>query len=391
VTAKFGLTPTITLDFAVNPDFAQVEADQLVATANQRFPIFFPERRPFFLEGIDIFQTRMNVVNTRAIVDPDLAAKLTGKRGRNTFGLLLASDNAPGNLDEDERTALRNCISIREANPDLPVSPCRNERIVDANALIGVLRLKHDVGKASNVGLFATTYNVIDRHNQTGGFDGRFRINEKDVFEFQLVATNSRRFFYDPNLDRNLYRTGNGFGYSYVYDRTGRNFGFVFNGTGRTANYRADVGFTPRTNTNQHQAGFRFSNEPDAKRRIVSRSLRTGNVIAHDWQGRLQFWQHDANLNLNLQRQTEIRGGYEVGYERLFEEEFGARRNANQAGAFFGNSERGAYYRTLYGVFETSPSNKYGGFIALIGIWNAFDLDFGAGRRYPRVSPCRAR
>ena len=98
VTAKYGITPTITLDLAVNPDFAQVEADQTVVTANQRFPIFFEEKRPFFLEGIDIFQTRLQAVHTRAIVDPDIAVKLSGKRGRNTFGILMASDNAPGNF-----------------------------------------------------------------------------------------------------------------------------------------------------------------------------------------------------------------------------------------------------------------------------------------------------
>jgi hypothetical protein len=73
LTAKFGLTPTVTLDLAVNPDFAQVEADQLVVTTNQRFPIFFPEKRPFFLEGIDIFQTPILAVHTRTIVDPDIA------------------------------------------------------------------------------------------------------------------------------------------------------------------------------------------------------------------------------------------------------------------------------------------------------------------------------
>src|SRR5207344_3072951 len=103
LTAKYSLTPTITLDLAINPDFAQVEADQTVVTANQRFPIFFEEKRPFFLEGIDIFQTPLTAVHTRSIVDPDVAVKLSGKRGKNTFGLLLASDNAPGNYSEEER------------------------------------------------------------------------------------------------------------------------------------------------------------------------------------------------------------------------------------------------------------------------------------------------
>src|SRR5262245_26050604 len=103
LTTKISLTPTVTLDAAINPDFAQVEADQTVVTANQRFPIFFEEKRPFFFEGIDLFQTPLQAVHTRSIVDPDYALKLTGRRGRNSFGLLLASDNAPGNFSEDER------------------------------------------------------------------------------------------------------------------------------------------------------------------------------------------------------------------------------------------------------------------------------------------------
>ena len=117
MTAKFSLTPTITLDFAYNPDFAQVEADAPVSTANVRFPIFFQEKRPFFLERIDIFQSGLNFVNTRAIVDPDIAAKLTGRRGKNTFGILYASDNAPGNYSKDERQGLFNCQQNRIINP----------------------------------------------------------------------------------------------------------------------------------------------------------------------------------------------------------------------------------------------------------------------------------
>src|SRR6185436_19455240 len=76
LTAKFIPSPAMTVDLAINPDFAQVEADQLVVTANQRFPIFFPEKRPFFLEGIDIFSTPITAVHTRSIVDPDVAIKL---------------------------------------------------------------------------------------------------------------------------------------------------------------------------------------------------------------------------------------------------------------------------------------------------------------------------
>src|SRR5437868_14647 len=187
VTAKYSLTPTITLDLAINPDFAQVEADQTVVTANQRFPIFFEEKRPFFLEGIDIFQTPIQAVHTRAIVDPDIAVKLSGKRGRNTFGILLASDNAPGNFTKEEK---------QDANTFPTIA-----RFIDKNAYVGILRLKRDVGKQSYIGLLLTSYNFIEKHNQLGGIDGRFQISKQKTFSFQVLGSTSRRCFFEPVLD----------------------------------------------------------------------------------------------------------------------------------------------------------------------------------------------
>ena len=176
MTAKFGLTPTITLDFAYNPDFAQVEADAPVTSANQRFPIFFAEKRPFFLERIDIFQSPLSLVNTRAIVDPDIAAKLTGRHGKNTFGVLYASDNAPGKLYEGRAPGPARIASWRGPTPG---SSCPFERFMDKNAGIGVLRFKRDIGKENTLGFFATSYNFVDKHNYTSGVDGRFRLTRR--------------------------------------------------------------------------------------------------------------------------------------------------------------------------------------------------------------------
>jgi hypothetical protein len=386
VTAKFSLTPTITLDFAYNPDFAQVEADAPVSTANQRFPIFFQEKRPFFLERNDIFQTRMNIVNTRAIVDPDIAVKLTGRRGRNTFGVMYASDNAPGNYSKDERENFLRC----QAQRTNPFALCDIERFVDKNADIGVLRLKRDVGRQHNLGFFATTYNFTDRHNNTAGFDGRFRLTEKAVAEFQVVGTASRRSFYDADLNRNSYRTGNGFGYSYSIDRSDRNLFVTFNGVGRTRDYRADVGFTPRVDTNQHRSFIQYQTDRDAKKSIIYKRLSHDGYVSHDWQGRTQGWQSNSQGMLGLQRQTFLGGGLEFGYERVFEQEFGARRTAarpNQ-GAFFGSDpERSSHRREVYGFVETTPVKQVFFFTVLSFSKGNLDYDLGAGPKFPRVSP----
>ena len=78
---KYGLTSDLTADFTINPDFSQIESDVPQIEVNQRFPLFFPELRPFFLEAAEIFdvQAPVTVVHTRTIVDPDYGAKLSGQ------------------------------------------------------------------------------------------------------------------------------------------------------------------------------------------------------------------------------------------------------------------------------------------------------------------------
>jgi hypothetical protein len=370
VTAKLGITPNVTLALAVNPDFAQVEADQLVVTANQRFPIFFEERRPFFLEGAEIFQTRISAVHTRAIVDPDVAVKLTGKRGRHTFGLLLASDNGPGTFVGDERLE------------------ARNQRFLDKNAYIGVLRLKRDIGKENSLGLIATTYSFIEKHNHLGGVDGRFRLDEQTIFDFQVLGTTTRRFFYDPDLDESVYRTGNGVAYYYNLDRTGRNFSFNLNGFGRSPFYRSDVGFLRRVNTNNERFRARYKSEPKTDAKLVTWNIQNATDFSFDWQGRSQLFNNSSQLSLSFQRQGYFTFGYDKGYERTFEEEFGANRTPTRAGAFTGDDpERSAYRSTVYVIAGVTPNKKYSLSLYTYYSRGTFDFDLGAGPRFPRVSP----
>ena len=331
LTAKFIPSSAVTVDLAINPDFAQVEADQLVVTANQRFPIFFPEKRPFFLEGIDIFQTPITAVHTRAIVDPDLAVKTTGKRGRNTFGLMVASDNGPGNLNGDDRGALNACVDRRALDPRVI---CNNERFVDKNAYVGVLRLKRDVGKENSLGMLATSYNFIDKHNQVLGIDGRFRLDKKTTVSFQTLGTSSRNFFFDPNDGVTRYRTGNGFGYSADYNVAGRNWGWEIYGEGFTKDYRADVGFVQRTNSNFNYAFVRYNSDPNPKKKIISYHIHNSSHIDYDWQGRAYIWETESLAELQLPRNTHAGIWWEPGYERLFDHEFGPTREVKPCDPF---------------------------------------------------------
>src|SRR5947207_2523711 len=375
LTGKYGLTPNITLDFALNPDFEQIESDQLVVTANQRFPIFFPEKRPFFLEGVDIFNTAIAAVHTRTIVDPDLAVKLTGKVNRNTFGLMVASDNAPGNYTAEERLF---------ADP----------RLVDKNANVGVLRLKHDIGsKDSFIGLLGTYRKFVDQYNELGGMDTRLRINKVTTFNAQVLLTHSRENYFYPDEGRSFSRPENGFIYATDYNMSGRHFGYEYSSVGRTRYYRADVGFNRRKNTNNHNLFVRYNSEPKPKARLISWRVYNAAGTNFDWQGRSQIFNNESQIQFNFQRQSSIGIGFDKGYERVFEEEFGAKRQPGSNCAllntctFWGNdNERSASNGGLY-VFASSTVNKKINFNVFADqAYGSLAFDFAAGSRYPLLS-----
>ncbi|MCI0447444.1 carbohydrate binding family 9 domain-containing protein [bacterium] len=373
LTGKLRLTSSITLDSAWNADFAEVEADQPQITANQRFPLFFEEKRPFFLENIEIFRTPLQSVYSRTIVDPDLAIKLSGKSSRTNFGLMLAGDNAPGNFSEEERSN--------------PVLYSEIERFIDKNAYIGALRISRDVGDQSNMGMIATSYNFIDKHNHLAGVDGRISLRPNTFLTFQLAGTNSRRYFYSPAKDQDFYRTGNGFGYFSEISRTGRHFNVQLAGEGYTPDYRTDVGFTQRTNINRWSIFSRYNSEPREDSLLISWSLLYTFLVQGDWQGRMNYSYYYPRILLNFKRQTFLNFYFYRDYARLFEEEFGATRTTTRPGSFVGAPERSTVYKGLVIEGGTAPSKKYSFNVSVDVAWDFLDFDFGAGPKFPRVSP----
>jgi len=356
VNLKYSITPNITLDAAINPDFAEVEADAPVVTANQRFPIFFPEKRPFFLEGADIFQTPLRLFNSRAIFDPDFAAKVTGKVGRQTFGLLASIDN---------------------------------KRAAENKSYAGVVRYKRDLGRENSLGAIATTNHFPGRHNSVGGVDGRFRFDEKQTFLFQIAATNAQANFFDHDLNRSDYRTGNGVGFYFRYDLTGRNRGVLIEGEGRSPDYRADIGFSQRLNTNAFRLRFRLASEPVPERPLIRAEWFNQTGYRIDWKGRLQATYHNTNANFYFQRNTLLHVESFLAYENLYEDEFGARRTATNPdqGAFFGDPKRSSLNGVFSTFFRTAPSKMLSGEIFFGHNWGTLDLDGGNGFKFPRVSP----
>jgi hypothetical protein len=374
VNVKYTITPNITLDAAINPDYAEIEADAPVVTANQRFPIFFQEKRPFFLEGKEIFDSPLQPFYSRTIVDPDIAVKLTGKINKYTFGFLAASDNAPGNYSEDERG-------------DPNVLP-RILPFLDKNALFGVVRVKRDIGKENSIGFFGTARTFPFNSNYVAGFDGKFKLDPKTVMTFQVLGTNSNKSFYNPDLDRNEYRTGKGFGYFWNLDYTADTHGWYLEALGRTKDYRADSGFTRRVDTNAVFFANRISTKSRPKAAMIRLNWQQFTRTTFDWRGRVQNAFVGTGFDASFQGNLFINGETGVQYEKIYEDEFGRRRSTpGGPGGFFGAPARDAFQPYFNINVNKNVSKKLFvyGFVGMF--WNSFDYDFGAGDRFRRASP----
>ena len=173
---KYGVTSALTADVTVTPDFSQVEADAGVLDVNERFAIFFSEKRPFFLEGADIFSTPLNLVYTRRIVDPLYGVKLTGKVGKTAVGILNAAD----------RSAAHGMRGIPN-----PMNP-----YFERDAQFVVARARHDFSDRLSLGVLGTSRSHEDAFNRVAAVDGRWTFRGKWTLSGQTVRTWSA----DPDL-----------------------------------------------------------------------------------------------------------------------------------------------------------------------------------------------
>ena len=179
VTTKLGLTPTVTLDATVNPDFSQVESDSFQVQVNQRFPVFFSERRPFFMEGAGIFSlagqgddnSLLYAVHTRRIVDPIFGAKLTGSMGRVTFATLSAVDQQPG----------------RSLEADDPLHPdAGRERVFN------IARAQYSLGPSNYAGAIVADTEFAGGHNRVIGSDLAYRLTKNQRISGFVLGSQSR-------------------------------------------------------------------------------------------------------------------------------------------------------------------------------------------------------
>lgn len=276
--ARWGVTENLTLAATANPDFSQVEADVGQVTINERFPLFFPEKRPFFLEGIELFDTPNRLVYTRRIRDPLGGGKLTGKVAGFSVGVLTALDEGGG---------------------DGPGSPY---------PMFNIARIRRDVGDNSTLGVTYTDRTEGAKSNRMAEADARIVFGRLYTVAAQFAGS----------------RTREGAGprsgplWEFYVDRTGRSWGFRYGLIGIHPDFVAAGGFVPRSGIVRPMAGNRISvyGKPGALLESWSAHVMANGVWNYH-----EFFDGAGPLETTAQIRNifTLRGGWALGATPVWE------------------------------------------------------------------------
>jgi hypothetical protein len=289
VNLKYGINSNVTFDFTYNPDFSQIESDRQQIEVNQRFPVLYPELRPFFLEGQEIFRVPgpITFIHTRTIVDPQFGAKLSGKVGKTTLGLLVANDEAPGR--RDDRT-----------------DPAFGQK---AQFVIG--RARYDLYRESTTSIIFTDREFMHEHSRAIGGDGDFALGLTHRFFARVIFTDHRDaagvarkgYFYDFNLRK-----------------AGRNLSYSLISNAISPDLRTDVGFVRRTDQRQSLANVSYRWWPGNW--IVNWAPRLSHSRNYQFNGTLQEEQNGAIASFTFAKNITAEGGINRDMERYRDIDF---------------------------------------------------------------------
>jgi hypothetical protein len=279
--AKMVVRDALTVDMTANPDFSQVESDEPQVTINQRFEVFFPEKRPFFIENANMFATPENLFFSRRVADPQFGARLTGKVGRWAVAGLVMDDRTSGSQ-----------LSIDD--------PLRNHR-----ALIGVTRIQRDIRQKSTVGFMATGFEFGGASNEVLGVDTRLQLSGNWILTGQAIATRTTE-----SDGKRL--SGPGFNADLGYNSRAFSWGASY--VDRAPDFRAELGYIPRTDIRKADSGGRYRWFPKGKR-LLSFGPSGGFSAIWDHRNQLQDWDGGAEFDIEFPSSTQ----FEVGFDRFYE------------------------------------------------------------------------
>ena len=280
---KYGITPNLTADITFNPDFSQIESDRPQIETNQRFQLFYPEQRPFFLEGQEIFQTAtpLTLVHTRTIADPDLGGKLTGKVGRTTLGVVVADDVAAGRLVED-------------THPEYGGT---------AQTVMG--RARYDFYAESYLGAIMTDREFGNDHNRVAGVDGRFRLGRTHRVSFLAAGSETR----DADLG-----ALSGSAVEADFAKQGRNLSYNVAYSSIDPGFHTNTGFLPRVDLQQASGTVSYRWWPESN--LMTWGPSATYLRLYDHAGVLQDEQLQGMASFSFRNNMAITGMVNRDLER---------------------------------------------------------------------------
>ncbi len=278
LSAIWGITPNWTLNAAVNPDFSNVEADVARLDVNKQFSLNFPERRPFFLEGADLFDTPLEIVFTRNVADPLTAIKLTGKSGGNVAGMLVGYDEITNILIPGPRGS--STTSLGEESVDT------------------VLRYRRDIGRDSAIGFTVTDREGSQYYNRLLNADAKMRMSASNTVRLQVLGSQTD---YPDSISSRFSQPFDSFS-DYAlqasFNHASRNWSFFGQYRDVGANLRADMGFIPRVDLKSYVAGLGYQVVPEKDDWFTSltfsgdgyyRTDQAGNLLEQGGQGTFEY------------------------------------------------------------------------------------------------------
>jgi hypothetical protein len=293
--AKFVVKDALTFDVTLNPDFSQVESDDPQVTLNQRFAVFFPEKRPFFIENAGFFATPINLFFSRQIANPQFGGRMTGKIGKWTLGTLVIDDRQPG-------------LGF--------TSGPFNTRAVD-----GVVRATLEFGKQSYIGGFVSSRDFADTSNRVASFDARLKFSKNWVADAQAVHTWTRQNLNSGNFPCLWFpqsstgisaQQGNALWLDTSY--SGRHFAFSTNYNDFSPNFCTELGFVNRIDIRQHNAFGGYFWRPE-KSKVISFGPTVSETVDWNHAGILQDWSAAIGFEVDLTKQTTINVSRGEAYE----------------------------------------------------------------------------
>ncbi|MDX1741798.1 MAG: DUF5916 domain-containing protein, partial [Rhodothermales bacterium] len=204
---RWGVREDLTITGTINPDFSQVEADVGQVVLNERFALFYPEKRTFFLDGLELFDTPSQLIYTRRIVDPEAGLKAAGKLGRLNVASILAVDSKSQSASGD----------------DYPI--------------FAIARLRSDLGRSSTAGGIVTTRETGSDYSRLAGAD--VRVYHSKLYFAEVQAVHSWSESVGASYGGPLLRA--------MWDRTGRNWGFNYSVAAISPEFESAAGFVNRT------------------------------------------------------------------------------------------------------------------------------------------------